>query len=131
MESMFQFTNPALTGLEFGLNQGFNSKENKEVQIQINMSVSVNRNESRNEAEVTLKIELGEKSPEMPFFITALETARFRWGEEMEEALVNKLLNQNAPSLLLSYVRPIVAQITAASPFGAYNIPFINFTHKK
>ena len=48
MESMFQFTNPALTGLEFGLNEGFNSKENKEVQIQINMSVSVNRNESRN-----------------------------------------------------------------------------------
>ena len=60
MESMFQFTNPALTGLEFGLNEGFNSKENKEVQIQINMSVSVNRNESRNEAEVTLKIELGD-----------------------------------------------------------------------
>ena len=30
MESMFQFTNPALTGLEFGLNEGFNSKENKE-----------------------------------------------------------------------------------------------------
>ena len=87
MESMFQFTNPALTGLEFGLNEGFNSKENKEVQIQINMSVSVNRNESRNEAEVTLKIELGEKSPEMPFFITALEAARFRWGEELEEAL--------------------------------------------
>ena len=68
MESMFQFTNPALTGLEFGLNQGFNSKENKEVQIQINMSVSVNRNGNRNEAEGTLKIELGEKSPEMPFY---------------------------------------------------------------
>ena len=53
MESMFQFTNPALTGLEFGLNEGFNSKENKEVQIQINMSVSVNRNESRNEGNAT------------------------------------------------------------------------------
>ena len=44
--------------------------------------------------------------------------------------MVDKLLNQNAPSLLLSYIRPIVVQITAASPFPTYNIPFMNFTNK-
>ena len=44
--------------------------------------------------------------------------------------MINKLLNQNAPSLLLSYLRPVIAQVTMASPYGAYNIPFIDFTKR-
>ena len=31
-------------------------------------------------------------------------------------------------SLLLSYLRPIVAQVISASKYGTYNIPFVNFT---
>jgi preprotein translocase subunit SecB len=131
MESAFQFTNPILVGLEFGLNQEFEVVEDHEVQIQINMSVNVNKMEDTNEAEVTLKLELGERGANSPFFISVMEAARFRWDESLESDMVNKLLNQNAPSLLLSYIRPIVTQVTAASPFDAYNIPFINFTNKK
>jgi preprotein translocase subunit SecB len=95
------------------------------------MSVNVNKMENTNEAEVTLKLELGERGETSPFFLTAMEAARFRWNESLEGDMVNKLLNQNAPSLLLSYIRPIVTQITAASPYDAYNIPFINFTNRK
>ena len=42
--------------------------------------------------------------------------------------MIDRLLNQNAPSLLLSYLRPIVAQVTSASKNGTYKIPFVNFT---
>lgn len=42
--------------------------------------------------------------------------------------MIDRLLNQNAPSLLSSYLRPIVAQVTSASKYGTYNIPFVNFT---
>lgn len=129
MKSAFQFTNPILTRFEFGLNQGFDNNDNKEVQMQISMSVSVNKINSGNEAEVSLKVDIGEKSVMVPFFINVVESAKFRWEEGTEEEMVNKLLNQNAPSLLLSYVRPIVTQITASSAFGAYNIPFMNFTN--
>ena len=48
------------------------------------------------------------------------------WNES-EDSLSNIYLNQNAPAVLLGYLRPIVAMITAASPFSAYNLPLINF----
>lgn len=31
MESMFQFTNPSLTKVEFGINEGFRNNNDKEV----------------------------------------------------------------------------------------------------
>ncbi len=130
MESAFKFTNPVLVDLSFMINENFNKEYNTEVHVQINMSVTINRKQDINEAEVALKIELGEKSSEAPFFITVTEMARFKWEEMIEESLLKKLLNQNAPSLLLGYIRPIVAQLTAASPFGTYNIPFINFSNQ-
>lgn len=54
-----------------------------------------------------------------------------RWKEKLDEEKVHKLLNQNAPSLLLSCLRPVISQLTAASPFGTVNIPFMNFTNQE
>ena len=122
MESAFQFTNPVLTELEF------NSQDNQEVQIALSVSVQVNKSENKMEATVGLNFEIGTREDISPFYIKATEKANFRWDESLTEGMVDKLLNQNAPSLLVSYLRPIIVQITAASPYGAYNIPFINFT---
>ena len=130
MESMFQFTNPSLTKVEFGINEGFRNNNDKEVNIKINMTVSINRKEGCNQAYVSLKVELGEKGDLTPYYIIATESANFRWNEDIAEEKVDKLLNQNAPSLLLSYVRPVISQLTGASPFEAFNIPFMNFTNR-
>ena len=129
MESAFQFTNPVLTGIEFLLNSGFSNQDNEEIQIKMNIAVNISKADN-NEAEVSLICEIGEKSEKSPFWIKAEEKAKFRWEDEIDEELADKLLNQNAPSLLISYLRPIVGQVTMASPYGAYNIPFINFTKK-
>ena len=51
-------------------------------------------------------------------FIKAIEGANFRWNDELDDNMIDRLLNQNAPSLLLSYLRPIVAQVTSASKYG-------------
>ena len=56
--------------------------------------------------------------------------AEFRWPDSLNMGMIEKLLNQNAPSLLLGYLRPIISQITAASPYNAYNLPFIDFSEK-
>ena len=50
----------------------------------------------------------------------------FKW-EDLDEKTVDSMLNLNAPALLLSYMRPIVANITNSSKFPTYNLPFINF----
>jgi len=125
MESAFQFTNPALTYIEFNINPNFNTKY---TEVQIKHSISVNITKNNDQARVSLICEIGEKNESCPFWIKAEEQADFKWNIELNSELVDKLLNQNAPSLLLSYLRPVIAQVTMSSPFGAYNIPFINFT---
>lgn len=127
-ESTFQFTNPTLVGLEYDYSEKFSEEKEKEVTINLDMSVTVGRIKDSNEARVTLTLILGEKSEQVPFYIKAVETAMFKWDDGLNDNVLDKLLRQNAPSLLLSYLRPIITQITAASPVDAYNIPYINFT---
>ena len=61
-----------------------------------------------------------------PFKLKIKVASDFKW-EYIEEERVNAMLKNNAPALLLSYMRPIVASITNSSNFPAYNLPFMNF----
>ncbi len=131
MNSLFQFTNPVLTKIDFSLNDGFDGSEIREVNIKTNFSVKVSREDNSNYAIVELLCEIGEINKDIPFHIVATEQADFKWPETLENEKVDSLLNQNAPALLLSYLRPIIAQITSVSPYGTYNIPFINFCKTK
>ena len=128
-ESDFQFTNPVLTGLEYVITPDFDDNDNKTVQIGTNISVEVHKTGERT-AVVKLIVEIGEKSKDMPFWLKASEKANFRWNPEIDDDTSDVLLRQNAPSLLLGYLRVIVSQVTAVSVYGAYNIPFINFTQR-
>lgn len=38
-------------------------------------------------------------------------------------------MNVNAPALLYSYIRPVIAEMTGNSMFPRYNLPFMNFTN--
>ena len=76
-------------------------------------------------------MKIGEKGGNSPFYILAVERADFRWEKELDDARVKSLLDQNAPSLLLSYLRPIIVQITEASAYNVCNIPFVNFANFK
>ena len=53
----------------------------------------------------------------------------FTWND-LDDEMVDTLLRQNAPALLLSYARPIIASITNASKFPTYNIPFFDFSEE-
>lgn len=124
-KSKFQFSNPVLSRIEFSFNKEFALKKEDEITMKMEFSVQTEE-KSSNEARVSLVCELGDKSSQSPFWLLAEEEAFFKW-EFLDVVLADKLLKQNAPSLLLSYLRPIVTQVTQASPCGAYNIPFMNF----
>lgn len=128
-KSSFQFSNPALTDLEYIINSGF--LKNQETTTDVSFSVEISRNKSLKEAVVGLIIEIGKKDSTCPYYLRAKESASFRWTDDYEEDTLKALLSQNAPALLLSYLRPIIVNITASSPFEVFNIPFINFTDKK
>ena len=130
MKSKFQFSNPELTRIEFKANSDFINDGDGETEMKFDLSVGIELVEgTEDEAKVSLTIRLGEKSSRCPFYLEAIECAFFRWdNDKYEKVVVEKLLNQNAPALLLSYLRPIIMQVTAASPYEAFNLPFINFT---
>ncbi len=131
MESAFQFTNPTLKELSFCINENFDNQSNHKVQVKMEMSTHIFKSSKPNEASVSLTVEIGEKSEKNPYWIKGTEQANFRWEDEVSEDMSERLLKQNAPSLLLSYLRPIIAQVTASSSYDAYNIPFINFAENK
>lgn len=55
------------------------------------------------------------------------DEAKFKTEQKTSPEFFAKLLNANAPALLMSYARPIIAVVTARAGFPSFNIPFINF----
>jgi len=132
MQSSFQFTNPSLDKLIYEVNSDFVLANNDKVEIEINSSVSIEKKEGSNEAVVSLNLTVGSQSVKSPFFINAVESAHFRWDEESVDGVgVDTLLNKNAVALLISYLRPTISLITAASNYPAYHLPFLNLYGSK
>ena len=123
--SSFQFKNPALYRLAFSLNEDFDASG--PIKMPIQTEVTVTRSENSNNAEVKLELSIRSEENAIPFNVSAIMGAFFEWDDGLKPELIPSLLNKNAPALLLSYLRPLIAQITNSSPYPAYNIPFINF----
>lgn len=131
MVSSFQFSNPSLINLSFSINEDFSMKDNEGTNIDVKTEISIKDGLEKNSSMVILKLEIGARESSSPFHIQAEEAAIFNWNADtIDEFQRDKLLKQNAPALLLSYLRPTIAMITSASPFVAYNVPFMNFSEK-
>lgn len=128
MESIFQFSNPSLLKLNFKINDEFDNANGKEIKLNLKVETRINREEAQPQALVVLCVTIGETTGDNPFYVYAEEAANFKWQKNAyNEEEIKRLLEQNAPALLLSYLRPIIANVTRFSPYSAYDIPFINF----
>ncbi len=119
VNSSFQFSRPVLVKSEFQLNDDFKVEEGANIEMKIDASVD--------KSVVALTLKIGAKDSNYPFFIDITEQASFKWNENLD-GVYEQLLNQNAPALLLGYIRQMVVELTAASPYSAYHLPFIDFT---
>ncbi len=45
---------------------------------------------------------------------------------ELEKRIIKNALEINAPSLLVSYIRPLIALVTGNSKYPSWNIPFLD-----
>lgn len=130
--SFFQLKNQSIQNIEF-------IKNEKCTQVDILLEYSSNIEviyTASNEALVILDFSVFDKDniSNNPFYINVKIKGHFVWSE-MEDLpdtnncdLIETLLNQNAPAILLSYVRSIISQITAFSGYPTLIIPLINFT---
>lgn len=124
-QSIFRFSNPTLLDVRFEKNRQF--KLGSKAKINLDFQTRINKKGDEHEAVVELTVKIGETSEGCPFVISITEGARFLWGD-ISDDVADSLLAQNAPALLLGYIRPVVASLTASSSLPAYNIPFIDFT---
>lgn len=123
--SKFQFLNPYLEKIDFSTNPDFNADEGEfEMQNSFNIQIKKSKNEKR--ANVALLLETNMGAGNAPFQLRVKMASDFKW-EDLDDETVEAMLKYNAPALLLGYMRPIVANITNASNFPSYNLPFINF----
>ena len=113
----------------FGINENFNEEEYEGVEI--SGITKVKKRNGKNEAMVEFTLEIGEKSSTVPFYIDLTMKAEFKWTNDMRNEMLDKLLKANAPSLLLSYMRPIVANLTGSSKFPMFNIPYMDMSENE
>ena len=129
-KSQFQFTDPVLTKLIFSLNPEFRPESDGVVSLVTSFQTKISAPENpKDPALVALEVSIrGEEENNSPFKIEAEMAGQFTWlGENVAEAYMEKLLEQNASALLLGYLRPIVAFATMQAGLRPYQIPFMNF----
>ena len=129
-KSNFQFKTPLLTNVDFTLSDDYNSTETS-INLKSEFSAQVYKDLEEKTAYERLDVILGDTTSGQPFYLKVTMEAEFTWEHDIAEDDLNKLLSQNAPSVLLSYARPIVANLTSSSPYPTYNIPFMNFTKEQ
>lgn len=131
-KSDFQFVQPYLQKLVFLENDQFDmdTEETEEIEMHNTFSLQVNKSTEEPVAIVTLNFEMNKDEKEVPFKIEASISSLFRW-QIMNDEQVDRMLRINAPAMLLSYLRPIISQITNSSKFPVYDLPFLNFADEQ
>ena len=87
--------------------------------------------QGQNKANVEMCMNIGGMKKEYPFVINIIMASDFMWEDELEEVLVDRLLKANATSLILSYMRPIISNITNNSKYPVFNLPFLDMQNNE
>lgn len=122
-ESSFQFKTPQLKKFVFEISDVFNTDGFNGFPVQSNIDIKENQEDRT--ALVTLTLNIGEESSDYPFYSEIIMSSVFRWNENTKN--INALLQENAPALLLSYMRPIISNAVNNARLPAFDLPFMNF----
>ena len=87
---------------------------------------NISRSKNSNDALLMVTLNIGGEDSTNPWVNVSLTmAANFHWDDSLNEK-ADDLLKLNGTSLLLGYMRPVISNITAYSPGGSLNIPFMN-----
>lgn len=128
-KSILKFNNPILKELKYKINNDFSSNDN--ISLDIKLETEINKNEEEAIVEVSLMIFDNEKTPDVPFTMKIVMYGEFSWDKNSDEELINKLLETNAPAIIISYIRPYVSSVTVGSGFAPLILPVFDLSHNK
>lgn len=119
--SGFQFKNPILTKLNYNINP-VGLKKLKIFKLTYGLIILLRKKE----AIVALNLKMGNE--DTAFALEIEMQSKFKWNKSFNANQIDNLLNQNAPALLLSYMRPLVSETTGYG-FNSVMLPFIDFSN--
>lgn len=125
-KSKFQIKGPRLIKLNYCANNDFNSSVS--VSLDINSETIIKQSDNHAVVRLSLDIFKEEDLENIPFFINIVMEAGFSWDESIKDKKLEGLLNENAPAILLSYMRPYISSVTSGSGFPPLILPLIDFT---
>ncbi|KRK63824.1 hypothetical protein FC72_GL001061 [Companilactobacillus tucceti DSM 20183] len=123
------FNEPHLENMKFVSNDNF-INDDYDGKVNIELSSNINRIDDKS-SNVKLTLLLNKENEDYPFYIEVTMTADFRYEKNLEESVIEELLKVNASSLLFSYIRTLVVEVTDRSKFSTLHLPFMNFTQSK
>lgn len=120
---------PKLINIQFETNEDYKFEDG--VSLEINNQVIVRKDEQSHQAKVILNVGVFNSKgiKEVPFKMDMSIEGYFKWDEELQKntSQLEKLLKQNSPAILYSYLRPIITIITADADLPPLVIPLMNF----
>lgn len=118
---------PLVKKMDFLSNTEFDQNINK-ANINIDIKITNELSTTQNKAQVFLMIMLNTEKDikDVPFILKSEILGQFSWEENATEAEISDFLNSVAPSILLSYMRPIISNIITYSGLPPYIIPFLD-----
>ncbi|MGB5822458.1 MAG: protein-export chaperone SecB [Proteocatella sp.] len=124
---------PLITNINYETNYDyFIDNPDGEISIAIDNNIEIQNVENENIAKVILSLYIFQnlKIEDVPFKLSVCIEGIFSWEDELNGQAGNlkSLLNQNAPAILYSYLRPLITIITNESGMPALVIPLMNFT---
>lgn len=123
-QSSFQFLSPELRYINFSMNDNFN--DSAQITSNITTKTNVKIHKELPQAYVQLTI-LSDEANNLPFCFEVSMGAEVNWDENCESDMINSILRNNVPAMLLSYIRPIISILTSNTGYPAFNIPFLDF----
>ena len=127
-KSSFQFKEPVVTKAIFEMLRPPVDMIEKKADVHVKHEAI--RVEGKNQAYVQLIVQINKQEDRIAedalFYAEVAMQSVFLWSDELETTDVDNLLKYNATALLISYIRPLIANMTFMSPVSTINLPFVN-----
>lgn len=125
-QSNFQFTDPHIEKIDFRINNVKTTSNDMPISIEVKSKTNL----EDKEATVELNLVVGEINQNneiiTSLYFNGTIVADFKWDNEVKDP--DKMLEVNGGTVLLSYIRPILATLTMQAGLKPLNLPFVNFT---
>ena len=125
-QSNFQFTDPHIERIDFRISNVKTTSHDMPISIEVKSKTNL----EDKEATVKLNLIVGEINEDndaiTSIYFNGIIAADFKWDNEVKNP--DKMLEVNGGTVLLSYIRPILATLTMQAGLKPLNLPFVNFT---